>query len=131
MNKYLERRFGLAARLATSIANFMQLTLYTGMVLYAPSLAIEATTGLSSRTSIMMIAVICVFYSTIGGIKAVLVTDIFQGFLMFASLICIMVVANGEIEGGIGNVWNIAKQGGRIEFFELVYARYIIMNNLF
>ncbi|XP_016841737.2 putative sodium-dependent multivitamin transporter [Nasonia vitripennis] len=116
--EYLERRFGVAARLTTSIANFMQLTLYTGVVLYAPSLAIEATTGLSSKTSILVIAVICMFYSTIGGIKAVLVTDIFQAILMFASLICIMVVASSEIEGGLGNVWNIAKQGGRIEYFD-------------
>ena len=96
----------------------MQLSLYTGVVLYAPSLAIEATTGLSSKASIMLIGVICVFYSTIGGIKAVLVTDIFQAVLMFASLVCIMVVASGEIDGGLWKVWEIARQGNRLEFFE-------------
>ncbi|XP_058794304.1 putative sodium-dependent multivitamin transporter [Phymastichus coffea] len=116
--EYLERRFGIAARLTTSIANYIQLTLYTGVVLYAPSLAIEATTGLSSKTSITLIAVICIFYSTVGGIKAVLVTDIFQGVLMFASLVCILAVASSEIDGGLGRVWQVASQRGRLEFFD-------------
>lgn len=101
----------------------MQLTLYTGVVLYAPSLAIEATTGLSSTMSISLIGIICVFYSTIGGIKAVLVTDIFQGVLMFASLIAIMAVASSDIEGGLGGVWKIARQGNRAELFELSIDR--------
>ncbi|KAL7286374.1 hypothetical protein TKK_0019328 [Trichogramma kaykai] len=116
--EYLERRFGVAARLTTSIANFIQLTLYTGIVLYAPSLAIEATTGLSTTTSISLISIICIFYSTIGGMKAVLVTDIFQAVLMFASLIAILCVASSEIEGGLGNVWSIAQQANRTQLFD-------------
>ncbi|KAJ8687268.1 hypothetical protein QAD02_023062 [Eretmocerus hayati] len=119
--EYLERRFGTAARLATSMANFIQLTLYTGVVLYAPSLALEATTGLSRTTSILLVAVSCVFYSTIGGIKAVLVTDIFQAVLMFGSLVCIIMVADGEIEGGLGNVWDIADQNDRLKFFDFQF----------
>ena len=116
--QYLERRFGVKARLLTSLANFCQLTLYTGVVLYAPSLAIEATTGLSSYKSILVIGIICIFYSTIGGIKAVLVTDILQGVLMFGSILCILFIANGELEGGLTSVWEIAQQGNRIQFFE-------------
>jgi Na+/proline symporter len=100
------------------MANFLQMTLYTGVVLYAPSLAIEATTGLSSKTSIIFIAVICAFYSSIGGIKAVLVTDIFQAGLMVASLVCIIVVASNEIDGGLANVWNIASDNNRTQLFE-------------
>ncbi|XP_014220048.1 putative sodium-dependent multivitamin transporter [Copidosoma floridanum] len=113
--EYLEKRFGVAARLATSVANFVQLTLYTGIVLYAPSLAIEATTGLSSTTSILWLGLICIFYSAIGGIKAVLVTDVFQGVLMFVSLVCIVAVASGEIEGGLASVWDTALKGQRVE----------------
>lgn len=111
----------MAARLATSLANFVQLTLYTGIVLYAPSLAIEATTGLSSKTSITLLAVICIFYSTIGGMKAVLVTDVFQAVLMFGSLVCVVVVASAEIDGGLTEVWKIARQYQRNELFKLVY----------
>lgn len=79
-------------------------------MLYAPSLAIESTMGLSSTTSILLVAVICMFYSSIGGIKAVLVTDIIQAFLMFGSLVSILAVASSEIDGGLSNVWNLASQ---------------------
>lgn len=92
--------------------------MYTGVVLYAPSLALEATTGLSGTLSILLIGIICTFYSTIGGIKAVLITDVFQGILMFAALISIIGVAAYEIEGGLLNVFTISEKGQRIEFFE-------------
>lgn len=87
-------------------------------MLYAPSLALEATTGLSRTLSILFIGIICTFYSTIGGIKAVLITDVFQGILMFAALISILGVAAYELDGGLANVWSIAEKGQRIEFFE-------------
>lgn len=52
--------------------------LYMAIVLYAPALALEAVTGLSQDTSILLVGLVCVFYSTIGGIKAVIITDLFQ-----------------------------------------------------
>ena len=101
-----------------SIANSLQLILYTGVVLYAPSLALEATTGLSGTMSVLLIGIICTFYSTIGGIKAVLITDVFQGFLMFAALFAILGVAAYELDDGLSQVWKISEKGERIEFFE-------------
>ncbi|KAG7188806.1 hypothetical protein KM043_008417 [Ampulex compressa] len=116
--EYLERRFNVAIRLIAASANFLQLLLYTGIVLFAPSLALEATTGLSGTTSVLVIGVICTFYSTIGGIKAVLITDVFQGILMFAGVFCVLGIAASDLEGGLSNVWSIAYEGGRINFFD-------------
>lgn len=104
--------------MVASGANFLHLVLYTGVVLYAPSLALEATTGLSSSMSILLIGLICMFYSTIGGIKAVLITDVFQGLLMYAAIFCVLGVGVSELEGGLPSVWELAKKDGRIEFFE-------------
>jgi len=56
----------------------MQMILYMSIVLYAPSLALGAITGLSLTSSIILVGLVCVFYSTIGGIKAVIITDVFQ-----------------------------------------------------
>lgn len=52
--------------------------LYMGIVHYAPALAVEAVTGIPQIWSIIMVGVICIFYSTVGGIKAVIITDVFQ-----------------------------------------------------
>ena len=102
--------------MAASIAVYIQMTLYTGVVLYAPALALEATTGLSSTTSILLIGLICTFYSSIGGIKAVLATDVFQGFLMFGSIFSVIAVGCWDIEGGLLGVFDIAGKGGRFNF---------------
>lgn len=98
-----------------SFVYWVQLLLYSGIVLYAPSLALEATTGISKSGSIIIIGLACSFYSSIGGIKAVLITDVFQSILMFASVIIIIIIASQEI-GGIEKIWEIAKMGQRIEF---------------
>ncbi|XP_020278317.1 putative sodium-dependent multivitamin transporter [Pseudomyrmex gracilis] len=114
--EYLEKRFGLYMRLLVSAANFIETMLLTGVMLYAPSIALEATTGLSSIMSILILAGICTFYSTIGGIKAVLVTDIFQGLLMIVSLSVIIFIIVVNTDGGIAGVWRIAQEGNRFDF---------------
>ncbi|XP_051176176.1 putative sodium-dependent multivitamin transporter isoform X4 [Leptopilina boulardi] len=113
--EYLEKRFGTSARLTASSIYWIQLLLYSGVVLYAPALALEATTGLSKNLSIILIGVICTFYSALGGIKAVLITDLFQGVLMFIAVIVVIVTAAYSV-GGIPEIWNIAQEGGRIQF---------------
>ena len=60
------------------MAYIVQTTLYMGVVVYAPSLALQAVTGLDKTVSILVIGLVCTFYSTIGGMKAVLITDVFQ-----------------------------------------------------
>ncbi|TGZ47714.1 putative sodium-dependent multivitamin transporter, partial [Temnothorax longispinosus] len=117
--EYLEKRFGLYMRLLVSAANFSETMLLTGVMLYAPALALEATTGLSSTMSILVLAVICTFYSTLGGIKAVLITDIFQGLLMLVALSVIIFIVTQNIDGGIGAIWRIAQEGGRLNFSEV------------
>lgn len=66
------------ARLVASLAFSLQMILYMGIVLYAPALALEAVTGLSKTLSVLSIGLVCTFYSTIGGMKAVIITDVFQ-----------------------------------------------------
>ncbi|XP_076227484.1 putative sodium-dependent multivitamin transporter isoform X1 [Nomia melanderi] len=113
--EYLQKRFGTAARLAASIAFQLQLLMYSGVVLYAPALALEATTGISTTASVIGIGLVCTFYSTIGGIKAVLITDVFQSLLMLASVILVIVTAAVNV-GGLDRIWEIARAGSRLEF---------------
>lgn len=115
MLQYIQQRFGTATRIVASLVFLLQFLLYTGVVLYAPALALEATTGLSTTLSIAIIGIVCTFYSTIGGIKAVLITDVFQGLLMVISIGIIIVKAAMDV-GGVGKIWEIAERGDRIDF---------------
>ena len=82
-------------------------------------MALEATTGLSRVWSIVAIGLVCAFYSTIGGIKAVLITDVFQGVLMFISLFIVIITAAHKA-GGLTEIWHMAEKGGRLEFNKYV-----------
>lgn len=112
--EYLERRFGKATRLCASLAFTVQMVLYMGIVLYAPAIALEAVMGLSQFYSITLVGMVCLFYSTIGGIKAVIITDVFQSLIMYAAIFAVIITAAVNV-GGVGEIWNIADRNGRIE----------------
>ncbi|XP_069944325.1 putative sodium-dependent multivitamin transporter [Cherax quadricarinatus] len=115
--EYLERRFGMLCRLCASLAFSLQMTLYMGIVLYAPALALSAVTGISINWSIISIGVVCTFYSTLGGMKAVLITDVFQSLLMFAAVFA--VITQGVRDFGVRDIFKIAGEGNRLEFFNV------------
>lgn len=115
--EYLEKRFGKSTRLVASTAYTVQMVLYMGIALFAPALALEAVTGLHKDWSIIIIGVVCTFYSTIGGIKAVLITDVFQSILMFAAIWSIIIWTVIKA-GGVAPIFEAAADGGRLEFWK-------------
>ena len=52
--------------------------LYMSVALYAPALALEAVTSMPKSYAVLTVGLVCTFYSTIGGLKAVIFTDVFQ-----------------------------------------------------
>ncbi|CAN8021542.1 unnamed protein product, partial [Ixodes persulcatus] len=114
--EYLEKRFGRATRLAASATFVIQMVFYMAVVLYAPAVALSAVTGISKWLSIISVGLVCTFYCTIGGMKAVLWTDLFQSLLMYIAMISVVVVGTYNL-GGLDKVWQEAQEGGRIEFF--------------
>ncbi|KAG5677315.1 hypothetical protein PVAND_007084 [Polypedilum vanderplanki] len=114
--EYLEKRFGLLMRLVASISYSIQMILYMGIVLFAPSLALETVTGIPKSIAIILIGAVCAFYSVIGGLKAVLLTDVFQSLLMFAAVFTVII--SGVIYAGSFNeIFRVANEGGRLELW--------------
>lgn len=88
-----------------------------GIVLFAPAISLETVTGLSKTAAILIIGFVCAFYSTIGGLKAVLFTDVFQSILMFAAVF--IVIISGLISaGGFGEIFRVAEEGGRLQLWK-------------
>ncbi|XP_069123546.1 sodium-coupled monocarboxylate transporter 1-like isoform X2 [Argopecten irradians] len=113
--QYLEMRFGSATRSLISIVYVIQMVLYMSIVLYAPSLAMNAVTGFTLWGSVWAVGLVCIFYTTIGGMKAVLWTDTFQVGVMLAGLITILIQGSIEV-GGFAKAWQISYDSGRIVF---------------
>ncbi|CAG9560010.1 unnamed protein product [Danaus chrysippus] len=113
--EYLELRFGPHVRMLASLTYTLQMILYNGIVLYAPAIVLESVTGLDRLVSILVVGLVCTFYSTLGGMKAVLFTDLLQSFLMFAAVFSVVIFASVQL-GGFEQIFIISKEGGRLDF---------------
>ncbi|XP_035663025.1 sodium-coupled monocarboxylate transporter 1-like [Branchiostoma floridae] len=115
-NEYLEKRFNKAVRTLGAIFFTINMIIYMGLVLYAPSLALNAVTGLNLWVAVLTMGIVCTFYTAIGGMKAVMWTDTFQVCVMLAGFLAV-IIQGTLVAGGWGHVWETARQGHRIEFF--------------
>ncbi|ESO83921.1 hypothetical protein LOTGIDRAFT_107937 [Lottia gigantea] len=115
--EYLEQRFGRVARITGACTYIIQMSIYMAIVLYAPSLALNAVTGVDLWGLIWSVGCVCIFYTTIGGMKAVLWTDSFQTAMMLAGLLAILI--QGSIEaGGFAAAWDLNIDRDRVEFLD-------------
>lgn len=114
--EYLELRFNHVIRAMGCVTFSLQMLIYMAIVLYAPALALSQVTGISVWTSVLSIGIVCTFYTSIGGMKAVVWTDVFQICLMFGSMLMIAIRGAYDI-GGMKVVYNRASDGNRVEFF--------------
>ncbi|XP_055948678.1 putative sodium-dependent multivitamin transporter [Argiope bruennichi] len=131
--EYLEMRFDKTTRYIISTMFIIQMILWNSSVLYTPVLAINAVTDLPIEISILVFGTICSIYCAIGGLKAVLWTDVFQTFLMFFTAL-ILLIAGIVNAGGWTNVLDRSKEGGRLNAFNFqadFTTRYTFWNGLF
>ncbi|XP_067168730.1 sodium/iodide cotransporter isoform X3 [Apteryx mantelli] len=89
--------------------------LYTGIVIYAPALILNQVTGLDIWASLLSTGAVCTFYTTIGGMKAVVWTDVFQVFVMLSGFV-VVIVRGMLLAGGPASVLAIAANGSRVNF---------------
>uniref|UniRef100_A0A674NY28 Solute carrier family 5 member 5 n=1 Tax=Takifugu rubripes TaxID=31033 RepID=A0A674NY28_TAKRU len=114
-NQYLKMRFGRGMQLLGSIQFLVVTMLYTGIVIYAPALILNQASGLNIWVSLCSTGIICTIYTTMGGMKAVIWTDVFQTCVMLLGFLAIYI--HGTIlVGGPGKVLEIANNGSRINF---------------
>ncbi|OWK11959.1 hypothetical protein Celaphus_00002979 [Cervus elaphus hippelaphus] len=115
--EYLEMRFSRAVRLCGTLQYLVATMLYTGIVIYAPALILNQVTGLDIWASLLSTGIICTFYTTVGGMKAVIWTDVFQVLVMLSGFW--VVLARGAVlVGGPGQVLELAKNHSRINLMD-------------
>lgn len=116
--EYLNLRFNRHCRLLAGGLYMLQMIFYTSVAVYAPALALSHVTGLNTYIAVTLVYVVCIFYASQGGMKAVIMTDTFQAAVLLGSLF--LIVGYGLFwEGGPSLVWQVNEQSGRMEFFNM------------
>ena len=95
----------------------IQSCLYNGLVVYAPALAMEKVAGLNVNVGIVVVGTVCILYTSFGGMKAVVWSDVFQSIWMVSGFLVIVTVCAIDF-GGFGNLMAITKSGGRTEWLD-------------
>lgn len=98
--EYLEWRFNLAVRLLGSLLFIIVQFGRMGIVLLLPSLALSIVTGIDVPTSVIAMGVLSIFYTAMGGIEAVIWTDVVQSILLMggALVVIILLLMNLDVE---------------------------------
>lgn len=116
--EYLQLRFNRSVRVMASVLFTISVLLYIPLVIYVPALAFSYVSDLSIHAITPLVCIICIFYTMLGGLKAVVWIDFLQTVVIVISSIAIIIV--GLIKaGGMGNVWQKSWDGGRILIFEM------------
>lgn len=90
----------------------MTAIIYNGLVVYGPALAMNQVAGLDLNVAILLVGAVCIFYTVIGGMKAVVWTDVWQTMWMISGFIAILSVTCVDFEG-FWEVVTIARSGNR------------------
>ncbi|MFU8861791.1 MAG: sodium:solute symporter [Cyclonatronaceae bacterium] len=113
--EYFEKRFGYIARLYTSFAFTMAHFSKMGTVFFLLALALASMAGLNIYMVIIVLGVIIILYTLLGGIEAVIWLDVIQGIMLFLGgvmcLIVMFVVAPANMFEMIGHAWEMDKIG--------------------
>lgn len=84
--EYLEHRFDASVRYLLSGVFLISRALGTAVGLYASAIVLTVTLGLPLWATILAMGGITIVYDTIGGIKAVVYSDVIQSFILLAGI---------------------------------------------
>ncbi len=102
--QYLEHRYGSSVRLLLSGVFLLSRGLGTGVGLYAASIVLTVVLNVPIEATILLMAVVTVIYDTIGGMKAVVYSDVFQSGILFLGIfLCIgfALAIFGGVDGAV------------------------------
>lgn len=114
--EYLEYRFGVGLRLLGAGIFVLWRTGWMGAAIYVPCLAVRAATGDQIELSalVLILGTTVTIYTMLGGMRAVVWTDIAQFCIMFGGLATTLHVAVDQIPGGMTEVIRTAHDHGRL-----------------
>ena len=95
--EYLELRFSPALRVYGALAFVTYQLGKMGVFLLLPALALATVTGFDVYVCIVVMGVLCIIYTVLGGIEAVVWTDVIQSLVLIGgALLCVIVVFADE-----------------------------------
>ena len=111
--EYQERRFGPSSRVVMSAIFMISQALTSAAILYATALVLQFITGIDVITAIVAVSIVAVIYTMMGGITAVIWTDVIQAGVLFVGALIILFALIDELPAPVTEVLANLKATGK------------------
>lgn len=119
--EYINERLGLKTQKIYTYL-FLVISLFlTASFLYPVAKIVEVSTGLSLNTCILLLGALCILYVSLGGLWAVVSTDILQFVILTTAVIIVIPLSFDQVEG-VSNFVSAAPEA----FFSALSGEYTI-----
>ena len=106
---HLERRFGTWARSYAVICFLLTQLARMGSIFFGMALSLQAMTGYSMQSIIIAMGIIIIFYTVLGGMEAVIWTEVAQGIIKTLGALIILWFLVTKMSGGIHQIIEIGR----------------------
>lgn len=116
--EYLEKRFDVKVRSLTSFLFLLIRGSHVAIAMYAPALLVAAVTGFRVSECILVIGAFTTLYTTLGGIRAVVWTDVVQFTVVVLGISFVFGAGITQIDGGFAEAMQIGKKAGKFNVWD-------------
>jgi SSS family transporter len=116
--EYIKKRYGVFSERIVSALFVLGRLGWLGTVIYAPALVLSHITGFDLSVSIVTMGIIATLYTFLGGLAAVIWTDVIQFILLIVGMVWVAFSLTGTVEGGATAIVEHGIHSGRFDVFE-------------
>jgi solute:Na+ symporter, SSS family len=117
----LQDRFGGPTRTTASILFLVARSLGDGLRLFLAATMLKHLTGWSTETAIEAVAAITVVYTFLGGMKAVIWTDVIQFSVYILGALVALTILAGQLPGGWSELFHSARAAGKFHLLDFSF----------
>jgi len=117
--EFLERRFGASTRLYGAFAFVVGQLLRISLILFLLGQLTHELTGLSPEASILVAGVFVGGYTAMGGIEAVVWTDVAETVILTLGGLACLAVVIWKVPGGVSEIVSTAWVSHKLSFWDL------------
>lgn len=120
--EYMELRFNRSVRRLCSALSIVYTIGWMGSMLFAVGVILQAVLDLSPqqlRWTLIGVGLLATLYTAVGGIKAVIWTDVLQSIALGGGMLAVLLLAIGKIDGGWDTVWHIGNAESKFKMFDM------------
>lgn len=106
---HLEKRFGPWARTYAVVCFLLTQFARMGSIFFGIALSLQALTGFSMQSIMIVMGICIIIYTVLGGMEAVIWTEVAQGIIKTLGALLILFLVVKQLPGGVDKIMEIAR----------------------